>query len=400
MSYKDLLNKKAKEWGCPDMLNRAKQAIAKIPFSSPLLNYATYGGVPRGRIVEFHGEESGGKSTTSIDLCYNAHRVFAEEHEAKIQEYRDKIAAGKKEYAGPLEDLIDSGPKAIIYWDLEHSFDWEWAGKMGLKEGDIDIVQPPDVSGEEICQTIEDVVASGEVGLIVLDSIPSLVTAAELNKKYGERTVSALAGLMTTFMRKITPICSRYDCTLLLINQTRDNMDNPYVVQTPGGKAIKFYCTLRLYFRRGAQVDFAGNELPANVEDPAGYLINVKVVKQKGAPFDRKMASYFLMAQSGIRPDFDYAKLAINKYGIIIKKGGWFTLCDPETGEILEQNGTPVKINGQVKVYDYLHEHPDYYSKLKRYILNDINGVEPDMSDAVPAEIPYVLDIDEDGGQP
>lgn len=393
MNYKDILNKKAASWGCPDMLSSVKDDIPKIPLSSPLLNWMSYGGVPRARIVEFLGEESGGKSSTAIDICKNALDIFKKEHEEKVQEYRDLVAKGKKEYAGPLEDLIESGPKGIVYWDLEHSFDWQWAKKMNLNKGDIQVAQPGDISGEEICQAIQDIVANGDVGLIVLDSIPSLVTKAELEKKYGERTVSSLAGLMTTFMRKMTPLCSRYDCTLILINQTRDNMDNPYVVQTPGGRAIKFYCTTRMYFKRGCPVDFAGNELPNNVENPAGYMINVKMVKQKGAPFDRKVASYFLMADSGVRPDFDYAKLAIQKYNIIIKKGAWFTLCNPETGEVLEENGQPIKLNGIVKVYDYLASHPDYYGILKRYIMNDINGEDADMTEVVPDEsaVPYTL---------
>ena len=391
MSYKDILNKKAKEWGCPDMLDNVKDNIPKIPFSSPLLNWATYGGVPRGRVVEFHGEEGGGKSSTALDICKNAVVAFKEEHEQKVQKYRESIAKGKKENEGPLEDLIEQGPKAVVYWDLEHSFDWQWASKIGITKGEIDVVQPPDVPAEQICQTIEETVVTDEVGLIVMDSIPSLVTASELEKKYGERTVSALAGLMTIFMRKITPLCSRYDCTLLMINQTRDNMDNPYVVQTPGGRAIKFYCTLRMYFRKGNPLDFAGNELPNNVENPAGYKIGVKIVKQKGAPFDRKVASYFLMSQSGIRPDFDYAKLAIDKYGIILKKGAWFSMCDPYTGEILEQDGKPIKVNGQVKVYEYLAANPDYYEKLKSYITADINGEEADMADVLPEDVAYTL---------
>ena len=394
MSYKDILQQRANSWGCPDMLNSVKDAIPKIPFSSPLLNWLTYGGVPRGRIIEFHGDEGGGKSTTCSDICYNAKVLFAKEHEEKIALYREYIAKGKKEYAGPLEDLIDQGPKAVIYWDLEHTFDWQWASKLGLKKGDIDVVQPGNVEGEQICQAVEDVVRTGEVGLVVLDSIPSLVTKSEWEKKYGERTVSALAGLMTTFMRKINYACSENDCTLLLVNQTRDNMDNPYVVQTPGGKAIKFYCTTRMYFKKGAPLDFAGNELAQNVENPAGYKIAVKLVKQKGAPFDRKVASYYLMAQTGIRPDFDYAKLAVDKYNIIQKKGAWYSMCDPSTGEILEEDGKPIKVNGMLKVYDYLNANPDYYNSIKTFINNDINGVDADMDGVVPDHVEYVLDTD------
>lgn len=393
--YKDLLNKAAKAWGCPDMLDSVKDFIPKIPFSAPMLNWMTYGGVPRGRIVEFFGEEGSGKSSTAIDLCYNAKNIFKQEFEDKVQEYRDKISQGKKEYTGPLEDLMEQGPKAVLYWDLEHSFDWQWAGKMGLKKGDIDVAQPTDIAAEDQIQTIQDAIVTGEIGLIVLDSIPSFVTKSELEKKYGERTVSALAGLMTIFMRKLTPLASRYDCTVVLINQVRENMDNPYVVQTPGGKAIKFYCTTRIYFRKGAPVDFAGNELPTNTENPNGYLINTKLMKQKGAAYDRKVSSYFLMSDSGIREDFDYAKLAIQKYNIIQKSGGWFTMCNPETGEVLEDNGKVVKINGLVKVYDHLATHPNYYNAIKRYINADIGLDTSTMDGVAPSESEVVCNIDD-----
>ena len=151
-------------------------------------------------------------------------------------------------------------------------------------------------------------------------------------------------------------------------------MDNPYVVKTPGGNAIKFYSSLRIYFRIGNPVDFLGNELPMSTENPAGYIVNAKITKQKTAPHDRKTATYYLMAQSGIRPDYDYANLAIKTYGIIRKAGAWFTLTDPTTGEVLEADGKIVKLNGLSRVYEYLKENNEYYEKVRDYIWNDING--------------------------
>lgn len=377
MGYTDIIKKKMKEWDAPDMMN-IKDSGEKIPFSSPLANYATYGGIPRNMITEFFGQPGGGKSTSSIDICKNAYEIFLREHEEEIAELRLRISNGKKEFAGPLEDLIERGPKKVLYIDLEHSFDDKWSATLGIDRSKIDIMQPPDVSGEQILQMVQELIETNEVGLLVLDSIPSLVTQAELDKKYGERTVSSLAGLMTTFMRKITPLCARYNTTLLMINQVRDNMDNPYVVATPGGQAIKFYSSLRIQFNIGNPVDFLGNELPKSAENPAGYIINLKLVKQKSAPFDRKNASYFLMASSGVRPDFDFAKLAIEKYGIIKKAGAWFTLCDPETGEVLmNATNAPLKLNGLAKVYDYLKADPEYFNKLRTYIEADINGEDP-----------------------
>ena len=167
---------------------------------------------------------------------------------------------------------------------------------------------------------------------------------------------------------------TRYECTLLIINQIRQNMDNPYVVKTPGGEATKFYASLRIEFQIGNPIDILGNELPKSAEDPAGYIINAKISKQKSAPNNRRNGSYFLICNSGIRADMDYSQLAIQKYGIIRKSAGWFTMCDPETGEVLEHDGKIVKVNGLARVYEYMNSNPEYFKKLKDYIDKDILG--------------------------
>lgn len=383
--YSDIIKKKKKEWDCEDLMEGYKKASGnKIPFSSPLMNYCTYGGVPRGKVSEFFGEPGGGKSTTCVDICKNAYQLFQQEYEVKCEELRTKVASGNKAASVELDELMDLGPKKVLYIDLEHAFDEEWSKKLGIEEDKIDIMTPPDVFAEDILNMVLDMVQSGEVGLIVMDSIPSLVPKTEFEKKIGERTVAALAGLLTVFFRKIVPLLTRYDTTLININQVRDNQDNPYVVNTPGGRAAKFYSSLRIQFRIGAPLDFLGNELAMNAENPAGNLIHAKIVKQKTAPWDRKMGSYYLMFDSGIRNDIDIAQLATKKYGIIKKSGAWFTVCDPSTGEILEgDDGKPVKLNGMAKVLDYLQEHPTYYANVSEYILADIEGRDPNFIDSV-----------------
>jgi len=372
--YAEIIKKCAKDWGCPDLMESVnKTGGKKIPFSSPSLNYATYGGVPRAALTEFYGVPGGGKTTTTIDLCKNALDIFLTEYSEEVMKLEEDVSAGKKEAKASLQDLRDRGPKKVLYIDLEHSFDRKWAATLGITNKDIGVMQPPDIAAEKILSKVEDLITTGEVGLLVLDSIPSLVPNAELEKDYGERTVAALAGLMTTFCRKITQLLMRYDCTLIFINQLRVNMNNPYADNTPGGEAIKFYASLRMKFTLGSPLDFLGNELPQKAENPAGYKISVKIVKQKSAPFDRKLGEYYLMAQSGLRTDFEFANLAITKYNIIRKNAGWFTICDPETKEPLEVDDSIVKINGLAKVYDYLQVNTEYYNKLCEYIVNDIN---------------------------
>ena len=374
-SYADIIKKKKKDWNDENLLDADYTGGEKIPFSSPLMNYATYGGIPKYAITEFFGEPGAGKSTTAIDICKNAIEMYKEEYANKLSDLSDRVSKGDKNAKSLLDDAEDVGPQKVLYLDLEHGFDRKWSDTLGINRQEIDIMQPPNVSAEEILQVVLEIVETGEVGLIVLDSIPSLVPQAKLDKKIGEKTVAALAGLMSDFIPKIIPMLKRYKVTLLLINQIRDNLLNPYVLKTPGGKVIEFYSSLRICFKLGKPVDFLGNELNVGAENPDGYIVSAKLIKQKTAPFDRKNASYYLMCNSGIRVDMDYAQLAINKYGIISKTGGWYSMCVPQTGEALEdEDGKIVKVNGLLKVYEYLKSHPDYYDKMVKFITDDIEG--------------------------
>ena len=383
MSYADIIKKRIKDWNCDGLMEGAKAKRGnKIPFSSPLLNYSTYGGIPRDAITEFFGAPGGGKSTTAVDICKTAYKLFQEEYQDQLLVFQEKINNGNKSLMSEYEDVKERGPKKVLYIDLEHSFDAVWADTLGIREGEIDIMQPPDVFAEDILQTVKEIIETGEVGLIVLDSIPSLVTQSELDKKFGERTVASLSGLLTIFCRKIVQLLTRYGTTLIVINQIRDNMDSPYVVNTPGGNALKFYCSLRIQFKIGAPVDFLGNELPASTENPAGYKVTAKIVKQKSAPNDRRAGSYYLMAHSGIRIDMDFAQLAVNKYGIINKAGAWFSIKDPYTKEqLVDETGRPVKVNGMTKVFEYLQNNPEYFNRLVKYITTDIEGGSNDVDE-------------------
>lgn len=375
-SFSDIIKECKKEWACPELMESVNKASGrKIPFSSPSLNWATYGGIPRDAITEFYGEPNGGKSTTAIDVCKNALDLFIEEYNKEVEELTEK-ASEKKEYKIQLSDLKDRGVKKVLYIDLEHAFDRKWARTLGITNKAIEIMQPPDVAAESILNKVVALIQSGEVGLIVLDSIPSLQPKAKMEKQLGERTVASLAGLMTDFLVRIVPMLKRYDCTMICINQLRDNMENPYQDQTPGGQALKFYTSLRLAFKKGNPIDFLGGELPMKADNPAGYKIIVNLKKQKSAPFDRKIATYYLLSQSGLRVDYEYAELAIKQYNIIIKNSGWFTICDPETQEPLEIDGSIVKVNGLAKVYEYLQNNVEYYQKLCAHIDANMTQVE------------------------
>lgn len=377
-SYSDIINKVKKEWKAENMMEGYKaNTVAKIPMSAPLMNYALYGGIPRGRITEFFGLPGAGKSSSAVDICKNAAIIFADDFEKEKNDLRAKIANGNKSAQLELQTIEERGPRKVLYIDIEHGFDREWAEKLGITESAVDVMQPPNIEAEAILQMVQDIVETGDVGLIVLDSIATLVPRAELEKKFGERTVAALAGLLTIFFRKIVPLLDRYDCTLLTINQERINFENPYDHPVPGGIAAQYYASLRVMFRLGQPLDMFGNELPKSTEDPAGYIVQAKIMKQKTAPFNRKAASYTLMCDRGIMPMYDYVKLAMTKYNIIIKSGAWMTLVDPTTGEVLTNEANqPVKINGLAKVYSYVESNPDYYKKIVDYINADLLGAK------------------------
>lgn len=376
MSYTDIIKRKQKEWGCSSLMNAVFEVQGeRIPFSSPLMNWFTYGGIPRNKVTEVYGDFGSGKSTVSQDICKNAATLFQTEYDEKVSELQEKIASGSKTAKDELEELEELGPKKVLYIDIEHSFDITWAKTLGLDLSVIDVMQPPNVFGEDVLQTVRELVETGELGLIVLDSLPALTPKTVMEKKIGERTVAALAGLLDTFYKLIIPLLTRYGCTLICINQIRDSMDNPYIVKTPGGNAPRFYASLRLMMRKGKPIDFLGNELPQTAENPAGCIIQATMTKQKTAPNDRKMGTFYLMFQSGIRPDFDYATLGIKNYGLIKKSTGWYSFVDPTTGELLvDETGKTIKVNGLGKVYDFLNSNEDYYKKLRDYITADING--------------------------
>lgn len=375
-SFADIIKRCKKDWACPDLMESVNKVTgAKIPFSSPSLNYVTYGGIPKVGMTHFYGYEGSGKSTSAMDLCKNAYNVFADDFINEVQELEEKAAKGNKEYKASLADLKERGPKKILYVDVEHTYDRKWANTLGLANF-VHVMQTPNVAGEEVLQSILDIIDSGEMGLVVLDSVPSLIPRTELTKSIGDRTVAALANMMTETVRKINPVLFRGQCALILINQQRENMDNPYTDRVPGGRAIRFYSSLEIAFRRGNPVDFLGNELKLSADNPAGYKIIGTVKKQKSAPFDRKQGEYYLMSHSGMRVDFEYANLAIAKYDIIQKHGGWYYMYDPETMESLMVNDTEVKVNGLPKVYEYLQANQEYYHKICDFIDKDLNSTE------------------------
>lgn len=337
----------------------------KIPFTSPRLNYMMYGGLPRGRIVEFAGEENGGKTTTALDVCKNAQIVFNKEYEEDIS---DTSNTKKAEY------VKSRGPKKVVYADCENTLDEDWAVKLGVDVDDMYIIKPQTQSAEDIFQMLLDMIETDEVGLVVIDSLGVMLSKQAYEKDMTEKTYGGIAMALTLFSKKAELLCTKYDCLLIGINQMRDDMNSMYGGKTTtGGKGWKHNSSCRLMFAKGDFIDAEGNKLNRSCDEPKGNKVMVSIVKTKVDKPDRKTGFYTLMYDYGIDEIADLVEVAM-KYGIIHKGGAWFNFVDIDTSEIItDSDGQEIKIQGQTTLVDYLKNNPimldDVRSKVNKAML-------------------------------
>jgi len=247
------------------------------------------GGVPRGRIVEIYGPESGGKTTLALHIVAEAQK--------------------------------NSGYAAFV--DVEHALDPEYAKALGVNTEDLLVSQPD--TGEQALEITETLVRSGALDVIVLDSVAALVPKAELDGEMGDSHMGLQARLMSQALRKLTGTVSRSNTCVLFINQIREKIGimfgNPET--TPGGRALKFYSSQRLEIRRITTIK--------NGTDPVGNRVRVKVVKNKVAP-PFKMAEFDIMYGQGISYIGDVLDLAVTG-DIVQKMGSWYAYKDEKIGQ-------------------------------------------------------------------
>ena len=307
----------------------------RIPFTSPRMNYMTFGGLAVGRIIEFFGEEGGGKTTTALDIVANHQNMFPD---------RD-----------------------VLYIDAENTLDIEWAQKLGVDVDRLYLLQPESQSAEQIFDFICECVSSGEVGLWVIDSLAALMSSQELEKDMDEATYAGISKPLTRFSKKIEML-NKHQCTGIGINQVRDKLNSPYGgTTTPGGHAWKFFCSTRIEFRRGKYFDEKGNDLSRSAETPAGNYVLAHIEKTKTAPPSRKEGQYRIRYDIGIDYLADLVDVAI-LYDIIDKHGAWFTIIDTETGEVLQD-----KIQGQANVFKLLDENPEITERVEELVSQMMN---------------------------
>lgn len=305
-----------------------------VPFSSPRLNYMMYGGLPMGRMIEFAGAEKSGKTTTALDIVKNCQIKFEQEGQ------------GRK----------------VCFVDAENTFDVEWATKLGVKVEDLLLIKPQEQYAEQIFEIMRAVIETGEIGLIVLDSVAQLVSKQAFEEDIEKKTYGGIAMSLTKFCNIVVPLLGKYNCMCIMINQVREDLNNPYnTFITPGGRGFKHNCSVRLMFQQGDFLDVNYKHLNRGCENPVGNEVNVRIEKSKVCRSDRRLGYYTLNYLEGIDYINDMVDVLLQT-GYIVQNGSYFTLVDAETGEVLcGEDGKEIKVQGRTNLYKRLKEDSKLY---------------------------------------
>ncbi len=307
------------------------EKIPAIPSGSIGLDYALgVGGYPRGRIIEIFGPESSGKTTLAIHA----------------------IAEAQKE----------GGIAAII--DAEHAFDRFYAQKLGVDVENLLISQPD--NGEQALEIVDQLIRSGALDIVVVDSVAALTPKAEIEGDMGDARMGLQARLMSQALRKLTAIIGRTNTTVIFINQLREKIGvlfgNPET--TTGGNALKFYASIRLDVRRIGQIK--------NGDEVIGNRTRVKVVKNKVSPPFKK-AEFDLMYGQGISKSGEVLDIA-SELGIVKKSGAWYSYGDTKLAQ------------GRENAKQVIEENPELYEELRQKVMNKLNEVDVEELGETPKE--------------
>lgn len=284
-----------------------------IPTGSMTLDLALgIGGVPRGRIVEIYGPESSGKTTVALHVAAEAQKL--------------------------------GGNVAFI--DVEHALDPVYAKALGVNIDELLVSQPD--SGEQALEIAEALVRSGAIDCLILDSVAAMVTKSEIDGEMGDNHVGLLARLMSQAMRKLTSVISKSNCVAIFINQVREKIGVMYgnPETTPGGRALKFYSSVRIEVRKG--------ETLKNGSDVFGARTKCKVVKNKVAP-PFKECEFDMIFGKGISRTGEVLDIAVD-LDIIKKSGAWFSYNDAKIGQ------------GRDNAKKFLAENPEVMKEVEEKI--------------------------------
>jgi recombination protein RecA len=360
--------------------------VAKIPFSSPTANWMTYGGIPVGKITEFFGGEGGGKTTSALDICANAQKKFNEvfeQHREKVLDEIEQLKAkdtkdSKKKADKLMSDLmeyVERGPKVVVYIDAEQTLDVQWAQLLGVDTEAMILVRPQEQTAEQVLQIAIDLIATGDVGLCVLDSIPMLVSQNIFNEDMDKKSYGGISQALTVFCSKVTPHLTQNQCAFIGINQIREDLASMYnTVSTPGGKMWKHACSLRLRFRKDTLLDMNNGELTSRAENPAGNRVGIEIAKTKVCKPDRRIGYYTLNYTEGIDVLADIITVAL-QYRILKQGGSWYYYLDEEGNVEVDAENNEIKFQGKAKLLDELRNDEEFkedvISRLNKVMYNE-----------------------------
>lgn len=360
--------------------------VAKIPFSSPTANWMTYGGIPVGKITEFFGGEGGGKTTSALDICANAQKKFNEvfeQHREKvldeIEQLKEKDTKESKKKAdklmSDLMEYVERGPRVVVYIDAEQTLDVQWAQLLGVDTEAMILVRPQEQTAEQVLQIAIDLIATGDVGLCVLDSIPMLVSQNIFNEDMDKKSYGGISQALTVFCSKVTPHLTQQQCAFIGINQIREDLASMYnTVSTPGGKMWKHACSLRLRFRKDTLLDMNNGELTSRAENPAGNRVGIEIAKTKVCKPDRRIGYYTLNYTEGIDELADIITVAL-QYRILKQGGSWYYYLDEEGNVEVDAENNEIKFQGKVKLLDELRNDEEFkedvISRLNKVMYNE-----------------------------
>jgi recombination protein RecA len=298
----------------------ADTSIEVIPSGSLGLDLALgVGGYPRGRVIEIYGPESSGKTTLTLHAIAEAQKT--------------------------------GGIAAFI--DAEHAFDRHYASKLGINLDDLIISQPD--NGEQALEIADNLIRSGAVDIVVIDSVAALTPKAEIEGEMGDSKMGLHARLMSQALRKLTGTISKTKCTVIFINQLREKIGvmfgNPET--TTGGNALKFYASVRIDIRKASAPIKTGDEA-------VGSRVKVKIVKNKVAP-PFKIAEFDIMYGEGVSKTGEILDAAVDM-GIVKKSGSWFSYADTKLGQ------------GRDAVRDMLKDNPELADELEGKIREEIKN--------------------------
>ena len=347
----DKLNKEHKRCVISTGMN-VHSNIARIPALSECLNYMTYGGLPRQGIVEFAGEEGSTKSSTAFGIVGSAQAIFKKEYSEQLEALELKTDAVSK---NAYKVLSDRGKQTVVYVDCENTIDEAWMKKLGVDVNDLYVMNPEQESAEEIFDLCIELMETGQVGLLVIDSLGAMLSKQAFDKTVLEKTYAGISSALTVFSKKSIQLCRKYNVCLIGVNQVREDMNSPYGgITTPGGRAWKHNCILRVLFSKGHFVDDSFNRLSnAASVAPYGNVIDFSILKTKICTPDRRKGQTVLSYDDGFLDALDLITLG-SKYGYIEAKGAYYSILD-DSGEVATaEDGSSLKFQGKKAIVNYI----------------------------------------------